>query len=251
MPTPPMRVPFGLTQVPSFWPLGDIGQPDPAFYATYFDDFTQYVPASYTASVTGTGAVARVAGKGGLVTFTTNATTPLVTDYVSLQEGVAGFQLTLGLKLAYSVSITAADYLNPGFVFGLINTTATPFTAITDGIWIASPSGSNLISLNHAVGSVLTTVAVPVGTFSLVNNQTYNLTFALRYNGEIIVNASTSQSGQVYDQDRVNIGPLARITPATLTTAFLNPTVGVLSGTATSKVLTVDWQYAAMERVAA
>ena len=43
MATPaPVRITAGFTQDMNFQPLGLIGQPDPVFYATAFDDFMFY-----------------------------------------------------------------------------------------------------------------------------------------------------------------------------------------------------------------
>ena len=240
----PMRIAAGFTQAQYFQTLRDIGQPDPTFYATAFDDFMSYVATPYTITATGNGAVARAAGKGGLVTFTTNSSTPATTDIVSLQESVAPFALTLGQKFAFSTSFTGADLTNPALVLGCIQTTTTPFT-ITDGIWFSKASGSLALVLNSAISSVVTSVTT---SFTFVNGAQCNLGFYLNPKGEIEAYANNSVGGQVIDQDRVALGPVGRLIPASLTTANLNPTLAVQSGTATSKVVTFDWFLAAMER---
>ena len=240
----PMRIAAGFTQAQYFQALNGVGIPDPSFYATAFDDFTSYVVTPYTITATGNGAVARAAGKGGLVTFTTNSSSPATTDIVSLQDSVAVFGLTLGQKFVFTTSFTGADLTNPALVLGCIQTTTTPFT-VTDGIWFSKASGSLALVLNHAISGVVTSTTT---SFTLANAAQVNLGFYLNYKGEIEAYANNSVGGQVIDQNRVGLGPVGRIIPANLTTANLNPTLAVQSGTASSKVLTFDWFLGAMER---
>lgn len=242
----PMRIPAGFTQANYNSALGSIGAPDPTFMARFFDDFTQYAATSYTVTATGTGTAARAAGNGGLLSFTTNATTPLATDIVSLQQSVATHALTKGNKLAFTSSFIAADVLNPALILGAIQTTATPFT-VTDGIWFSKASGASQLTLNHAVGGVTTSALCPI---TLVNNTQATCGFYLNPKGEIEAYVTLNTPGQVVDQNRINLGPQARIIPPTLTSAVLNPTLAIQSGTASSKVVTFDWVLLTGERIA-
>ena len=134
MATPaPMRITAGFTQDMNFQPLGVVGQPDPLFYSTFVDDFMNFEAADYTVTANTNGTAAAVAGDGGQIVLTTNSSTPLATDIVSVQTPVANTTLSAKNKIAFGCRVKTSSAANAAFNVGLIQTTTTPFT-VTDSI---------------------------------------------------------------------------------------------------------------------
>lgn len=245
----PTRMTAGFTQEPSFRPFGQIGVPNPAFYAQQFDDFTAYDVTGYTVTASGNGAAAQIAGAGGVVQLTTNSSTPLVDDIASIQCKAACMGLVNGYKALFAACFQVADITNPAFLLGLIQTTATPFT-VTDGIYFSKASGSTNILFNHAISSVITSTTIPVATSGLAANTYLSVAVVKNQKNELEVYVGEPLVGQVLDQNRASmpVSMVARLAPAVITTAVLNPTLALQSGTASSKTMNVDYVYAATER---
>ena len=241
----PMRLPAGFTQDTAFQPLGLLGVPNPFFYAQYHDDFIGYLPGRYTNTITSSGSIAQTPGANGRLLFTTNTSTPLATDIASQQLDAAAFSLTSTKKFAYLTRLQVADITNPALLVGVIQTTTTPFTP-TDGIFFSKASGSTNLVVNVMASSVVLATATLPGL--LTANTDIDLGFVYDGRGSVRVFAGTGLIGQVLNQNTANLGPVARLTPTTLPTALLNPTLAIQSGTATSKTMNVDLQFAAMER---
>lgn len=245
MSSAPFRLSSGFTQDMNFQPLGLIGTPNPFFYAQYHDDFIGYLPGRYTETTTTAGSIAQTPGNFGRLLFTTNATTPLATDIASAQIDAAAFTLSATKKFAYLARLQVADILNPALTIGAIQTTVTPFTP-TDGIYFSKASGSTNLVVSVMVGSVLQASATLAGL--LTANTDIDLGFVYDGRGTVQVFAGAGLIGQVNNQNTFTLGPVARLTPANLPTVLLNPTLAIQSGTATSKTMNVDLQFAAMER---
>lgn len=242
--TVPTRLTKGFTQDASWQPLGQIGIPDPFFYAAYYDDYIGYLPGRYTNTVNANGTIAQAAGAYGRLLFTTNSSTPLATDIASQQVDAAAFSIPSGKKVAYLVRAQLADVTNPQVSFGLIQTTTTPFT-VTDGIYINKPSGSTVLTAYCVVSSAVTgSVVVP---YTPVNATDFDLGILVDAKGKVSIWAGVGLIG-AKSQNTAALGPMISFTPTSLPTAVLNPTMALESGTTTSKTMNVDLQFAAVER---
>lgn len=247
----PVRFTFGLTQAAKYQPLGSIGIPDPFFYASYDDDFLPYNSALYTATASGGTIAATVAnGNGGRVLFTTGA---LASDFCELQLTTAGFAIQTApqKRLAFLTRINLASLTDATLIAGLCEVTATPFTAITDGIYFTSTPGSANLTVKIVTSS--TVIGTATLTNVLVAGQDIDIGFYLNRDGNLYIFAGNSLEG-VKDQNRVstNLGPNASILYSTLTgaftTALLTPTLAVSTNAAAAVTLVSDFIFAAMER---
>src|SRR2546425_4646748 len=156
---PPVRNTSGGTSDAAWQPLADCGAGNPFFYHSTFDDFDYSVNVTgvYTQTKTGVGTIASTPGDGGLALFTTAA---LSTDLCSIQLPAANFTLNATKKLFFECRLKVSSAANAAFRVGLLQTTATPFTA-TDGIFFDKPTGGTVLNIVSVVTSVATTVAIP------------------------------------------------------------------------------------------
>lgn len=242
-------------------PTANMGLPNPHYYHIVEDDFDDSLSIAnmWTKTLTGNGTAAHAAGDGGLGLLTTNSSTPLATDIASLQKPVASFSLpqgtTSGKKAFFVCRVQLADVTNPDFVAGLIQTTTTPFT-VTDGLYFFKATGAaNNLILRHSIGSANTDVAIPTSAYTLANATNIDLGWYINRNGEIHAFVGTQLVGWVPENQGGGLvgqrGPVAAQTTlltAGLTTANLNPTVAVRSGTGASKTFTIDFGLWAKER---
>ena len=152
----------GISTDAPFQALADFGLPNPFLYHYWEDDFDDFkaAAATYVVTANANGTIASTPLDGGAVLFTTNSSTPLVTDIASIQLPSASYRVAPGFKSFYMTRIALADVTNPAFVAGLIQKTTTPFT-VTDGIWFSKASGSTVLNLNVANASSTVTTAVP------------------------------------------------------------------------------------------
>lgn len=254
----PTRWPNGITQDESWQILGQIGIPDPFFYAYYEDDFLPYNSALYTATLDGGSAAqaATTANVNGRVLLTTAAVS---TDFVGLQTTSAGFQYVAGNKLFYQARIQIAAHATTSFEAGLIQTTATPAT-VTDGIYFKYTANGTTIQLIAVTGStVLGTANLP---FAPTNTTDFDLGFYVDRHGNIIGFAGQGLVGnKTIQYAYANLGPIGKLfaagqsvavgTPVlsgAITTAMLNPTVAVIAASGAAATLLVDFQAAGNER---
>jgi len=103
------------------------------------------------------------------------------------------------------------------------------------------------------IGSVPTYIAIPATSYTLANNTQIDL--GLVYDGrtgDILVFVNSNMIGYLPVSGtgtvQPNRGPVAALRSATVTTALLNPTVALISGTTASTTLTADLVLAARER---
>lgn len=250
----PVRFTSGFTQDAPWQPLGAMGQPDPFFYNNWFQDFDMpYPTGTVTNTLGGGGSIALTAGDGGIELFTTNASTPLVTDYVSQQSAIASFALVAGKKTFFLCRMNLSDVVNAAFVQGLVSPNTTPFTSIQDGITFSKGTGGTTITLTSIVGGVTTgSVAIPTAAFTLANNTYFDLGFVVTQQGEIRVFANNNSVGYIPQSGTgattPNRGAVAAVTPTSLTAVVLAPLSAVNSGTATSKTMSMDYLLVARER---
>jgi hypothetical protein len=244
----PVRLTAGFTQDATWQPLGQVGVPDPFFYAYYEDDFLPYNAALYTATVSG-GSIAATAakGSGGRILFTTAAT---AASYPTIQLPVASFQYTATKKLAFLCRLQITNTTTNTFIAGLIDTTTTPFTTITDGIYFLKAAGTTNIVVNVVSGSA--TIGTTTLSGLLTANTDIDLGFLVDRLGNILIYAGSNLIGQ-QRQDVATLGPAGKILASSLTAAMtavlLNPTLSIGNG-ATAAVTTgvADFLYAAQER---
>lgn len=247
----PVRFLSGISTDPPYGPLASYGLPNPFFWHSFSDDFDANIDTTdWTKTITGNGTIAASAGDGGLALFTTNSSTPIATDIASIQKPFANFAPgnTLGLRAAFLCRLNVADVTNAGFIAGLIQTTTTPFTVV-DGLYFLKASGATTLILRSTVGSVNTDLAIP---FIPVNNVNLDLGFMVNRKGEVLAYAGNQLVGYVNQSERsagvyTPAGPIARLT-ATITTANLNPTLAMRSGTTASTTMLADFVMAAKER---
>ena len=246
----PMRLTAGFTQHAKFQPFQALGIPDPNFYLVHSDDFPYWDAAHNLVNATGNGAVASVDGAGGVVTLTTNSSTPATTDIAAVRTHSACFTYTGGMKTAFACRMSLTDALNTALNVGMIQNTATPFT-VTDGIYMQKASGSTSLVAYVVVGSVVkASIAIP--GFTMANSTMYDLAIVYEGRDDVLFYAGQNLFGAAPDQNREQLGPIARISGVysggMLTTALLNQVVAIQSGTASSKVATLDFYIAAGER---
>ena len=247
----PTRWTSGFTQAAKWQPLGNLGIPDPFFYATYEDDFLPYNAAEYTVTAAG-GTVAATAanGSGGRILFTTGA---VAGNWAEIQLPVAGLQYTAGKKLSYLARIQVANITTSAFIVGLINTDITPFTAVADGIYFNKVAGSTNLVLTAVTSSVVVgTATINVATSGLTNATDIDLGIYVSPTGSIFAFVGSNLEG-AKRQDFATLGPTASILGTALTGALtavlLNPTIAVSNGaTAAPMTAVADFQFAAQER---
>ncbi|MDR8026495.1 hypothetical protein KPA93_25060 [Burkholderia cenocepacia] len=250
---PPVRLPAGQTTDAPWQPLADCGAGNPFFYHGVQDDFDSSLTTSiWTQSKTGNGSVAHTAGDGGLALFTTNSSTPVGTDYAAIQLPAASFTFTKPKKFFFLARLQVSDAVNAGFIAGLVDSQANPFVSPTDGLYFLKASGAaNNLILRSMVGSANTDLAIPTSAYSLANNTNIDLAFAIDRNGNVGAYVGGQLVGFIPQSGVGSVNPsrgaCAKFAP-TLTTANLNLTLGVLSGTASSKTMTADFVTAQKER---
>lgn len=270
----PTRLPAGLTTDPPFGPLADSGYGNPFFYHEFSDDFDNTLGPTglWTVSKGSTGTAVHTAGDGGLATLTTAAT---LNDYVSIQLPAADFSLpqsTLaGKKLFFLCRLNLSDVTASAFVAGLCDTTATVFTAITDGVYFKKASGGTVLDLVTASGGTSLTWAIPVSAYALANNVNIDLAFYMDRLQNLNVFVGSQLVGFIPQSGTggVNsagvsqlpvIGRCLQIVPTgtvpsgnqlgpwTISAANLNPTLGIQAGAAAAKALVADFIGAQKER---
>ncbi len=242
----PVRLTAGFTQDATYQPLGQIGVPNPFFYAYYEDDFLPYNASLYTVTAaSGSVAATAAGGSGGRILFTTGAT---ATNFAAIQLPVADFAYTATKKLAFLCRIQAADVSLPVINAGLIQTTATPYT-VTDGIYFTKAAGSTNIVVNVVTGSAV--IGTTTLTGLLTNATDIDLGFTVDRLGNILIYAGNSLIGQKR-QNVTALGPAGKILASSLTGAMtsvlLNPTLAIQTSTTAAKTLYADFLYAAQER---
>lgn len=208
----------------------------------YVQDFDQYVAADWTQQLNG-GTIALVAGDGGLLALTT-----LASVITSQEKAPANFQLAKGFRAWYQTQLSV-DAVVGLVLAGLMNATATPFTAgsQTDGVIFLSDNAGAL-SIVVAVGGTRLVTAMGV---NLVAGQVAKLSFyydggvyAAAPNGRVIWEATGTSANARGEVAIPASGTIAAFPGA----VNLGPAMGVSASTAVARVLTVDTVYVAKDR---
>lgn len=260
----PVRFLSGMTSDPPFGPLANMGMQNPFFYHIVADDMDQEISESgYTKTTSGNGTIAIAAGDGGVALFTTNSSTPLITDIASIQTPAAGFTFTAGKKSHFLCRLQLSAASNAAFVAGLIQTTATPFTVV-DGIYFSKPTGALTgLVLIVAKASVLTSLTIPVAAYALANATYIDLAWYVDRSQNVYAFVGSQLVGFIPQSGTGGVNaagvpslPVAgavaafqqSVTALALPTVALAPTIAIQSGTAASSTMTVDFLLAAKER---
>lgn len=217
----------------------------------YLDDFDYYtgpVAAGTTNgyTLTGTGATVTLpAGDGGLINII-GATTGFIAAW---QRATANFKFETGKRIWFEALAQISTLANATqLIIGLTNTTTTPFTAgqLTDGVWLSSDTGgTGILSINVAVGSVVTTVAT--GVTLVAGSQ-----FAFRFYWDAGVYAAAPNGRIVWELVGAGVSGTVRgevAAPANFPGATLvSPQVAV-KGTAGTPTIQLDLLAAVKDRV--
>jgi len=271
----PERRPSGLTSDPPYGPWAAIGVTNPFFYHLFEDDFDNSLGTTGEWTITKTtGTAVQTPGDGGLALLTTAATNA---DFVSMQLPAANFtapQGTLaGKKAGFLARMTGlSDVVASAFILGMVDTTTTPFAAITDGIWFSKASASAQININVAKSSTTFTYAIPTADYVLANATQIDFAWVIDRYGNLLISIGAQlvgwvpQSGygantsapEFYSTLPVlcpisklysgNQATYAATVGYVLPTANLNPTIAVQAGAAVAKTMTVDFIAVAKER---
>lgn len=255
----PMRIPAGFTQDTSFQPLGMLGVPNPFFYAKFADDFMHYNVDDYTVTANTNGGVAQtVGGVGGRITFTTNSSTPLAADITAVQSVSATVLMAATKKTAWLARIQAASITAPVLQIGLMQETVTPATIVTGMLATRAHSATawvfQMVVGSTVVGSATVTDAVSgyaANTdidLAMVYTGRGGANGAGQTYGDVLCYIGSNLVGQILDQNRATLGPMARFNPTSIPAAVMAPTLAMQSGAAASTTMIADFLFAAQER---
>lgn len=247
----PTRFTSGFTQDAIFQPLGQIGTPNPFFYATYADDFLPYVAGNYVVTAaSGSVAASDDSGTGGRILMTTD---DIDEAFAAIQPATADFAYVPSKKLAYLVRVNLTDVTASAMMAGLIQTSTTPFI-VTDGIYFFKEAGSNAVQLCVMHDSVLIgSVDMPSveNSSAFLDGADQDLGFYIDRLGNVKAFMGYHLVGSK-NQNRTALGPMATIWASdmtdTINTLPISPTVVVQASGATAQTMSVDFQYAAQER---
>lgn len=263
------RFPNGLTNVSETNPLGNMGQPDPTKFITYFEDFVNSSSfpiatsglaaastSAWTVTVTeagaGNAASALVDDHGGAVSLTTDAAD---NDLIFVQAKPESFLMAVGKKnfgkIRFKITdsnANAASINETEWYFGLMVTDTDPLSStagdgVTDGIFFMSEDGTQDIKFyvqkDTTTGQLTTTVATG-GSNSTLTVATYT-EFAWFYDGGRTVHLY--KDGSYLQGIDLTATPTDYLPNTEVTVSF-----GVKNGEAVAKVMTVDYLFAAQER---
>lgn len=245
----PARFIAGMTQDLDFMPLAGMGSPDPFFVALDDDDFLPYLSGGYTAGGTGS-TPAAAAGAGGLFTMSLAAT---INNNGYIQRPAASMAIqnsALTNRLWYAGRFSLSQLTTTTLIAGLTNL-GNPFSALTDGLYFSMAPGG-VLSFVSNVTSTPTTYSLS-GQFTPTANVAFDLAFMYSPFGSIGASISIWAGSNLFGnksgaQNQALLGPMARVQPATLTTANLAMVQGISTNAATAAVLTSDFHMCALER---
>lgn len=225
------RFPAGVTNAAPSATLGNMGQPDPTKFHSFFDDFNVYTAGNWTVTKTGTGTQALADGDGGLL-LTTNSAAD--NDAVFNQLTKEGFLLETGKRTFFKARFKVSDATQSDVQLGLIITDTSPLDA-TDGIYFQKDDGDTHIDLY--VRKDATTGSDSVADIAELADDTF-ITLGFEYDGKETVIA------YVNDVLTAKLDASSTYLPdVALTVSF-----GIQNGEAVAKSMTLDYIFAAKER---
>jgi hypothetical protein len=225
------RFPSGVTNSAPRTCLGNMGQPDPLKFHTYFNDFNTYLASDWVVSKTGTGTQALADGDGGLLLTTNSAG---VSDAVFNQLVKQGFLMEAGKRAFFKARFKISDATQSAMQLGLIITDTSPLDA-TDGIYFQKDDGDTHIDLY--VRKDTTTGSDSTSDIAELVDNTF-ITLGFEFDGKQTVFA------YVNDVLVARLDASATYLPdSSLTVSF-----GIQNGEAVAKSMTLDYILAAKER---
>lgn len=254
-PTPTRTGPGGISTDTPYGLFADLGFPSLLDYFVDVDDtlFSLGITGAWTKSATTTGTAVPTAGDGGRGLFSTAAAN---NDAISIQRPVANITLPQGTlagkKAFFTASFQLSDITASAFIVGLCNITATPLTAVADGLYFQKSAGSTTVNLISVIGSAATTLALPAAQVPLANATDIDLGWYLDRYGNVNAYAGGNLYGFVPQSGTgASVPPRGRIAQMlapTLTTANLSITIAIAAGAVAIKTLNLDAVFAAKER---
>lgn len=260
----------GVSVDASFQPLDQCGVPNPAFYHEFFDDFDAASSFSVTAGVT----PYTIGGSAATFTATTGSGGRGILTTTTGGNNAAQIQVVRGTfaqniapkKLFYETRLTAmSNGATTNLILGLVDVTgASPvFTIgtgaalVTDGIFLYYVGATNVMTINQAVGSVISSAVIPPSAYAGLLTGTNQFDFGIYQNrlGDVLAFVDTQLVGYIPQSNLgtpnnpQNVGAVARVagTVYTPTAIALSPTIAVWSSTA-SATATFDFLTALQER---
>lgn len=243
----PSRFTSGLTQAARYQPLGEIGIPDPFFYAIFEDDFFPYVAGYYTVTASGGAVAAYGTLPNGRVGFTSAAT---AASFPEIQVATANFQYVPGKKLAFLTRVQLTNVTTQTLVAGLITSGNIDPTTITNGIYFSKAAASTNIVLN--VVNASTIIGSTTISGALTNATDIDLGFFVDRLGNIKAYVGANLEG-VKRPNTANLGPNIGIQASALTgsipTTAIAPTLAMGNGATAAAIAGYsDFLFGAQER---
>lgn len=221
----------GVTNIPQGSTLGTYLAMDPTKIHEFFSDYDTYAAGDYTVTATGAGTAAAASGDGGLLAVTTSGTSA---DNVFMQLTNGTFLLDATKRAWFKARIKVDNIATVQLFAGLQSVTTTPLTA-TDGIYfIKTNAGTSLdviVRKNTTTGSTSQT-----GQVALVNDTFVDIGWYYDGADKVLFYANGAQ-----------IGTFTTVS-AYFPDAILTPSFGIQTGAAATRLLTVDYVFAAKER---
>lgn len=236
------RFPYGVSTAKESEPFGILGLPDPTKYHTYFNDFDKYDAADWTITTTeaGAGSASEALGNaaGGVLVVTNDAADNDADFFNKVGES---FKFSATKRLVFAAKFKVSDATQSDVVIGLQITDTTPL-AVTDGIYFQKDDGDTHLDFHvtkNSTSKSLTDFA------ELADDTMVELAFV--YEGEARTDGATTYYDFKVFKDGVQVGTASASAEAPddeeLTISF-----GIQNGEAVSKVLTLDYIFAAQER---
>ena len=234
---------YGVTNERETSLFSDMPIPNPAKYHIYDQDFDTFVSGDWTNTQVGSGTLALVAGDGGIIKSTTTAG---ASDSNSVQLATEIFTLATGLR-TWGLVRFSVDSLLPNLILGLVDLTTTPYSAITDGIWLSTAT-AGVVTVNIATAS--TTTSQATGLPKTVADLTKYATFAWYWDGG---NYGVTPGRVIYELTGAGFtanyrGEFSAVASFPTSTVKLTPTFGVQNTTGVARNLQVDQMFVMKER---
>lgn len=225
------RFPNGVTNASPYACTGNMGQPDPTKFHTFFDDFDSYLATEWIVTESGDGTQVLTAADGGTLVITNAAADD---NSVFIQNAIASFLPEAGKRMFFRARFKVSDATQSDFQIGLVVTDTTPLDA-TDGIYFQKDDGD--AQLDVYVRKNATTGSVSATNIATVVSDTY-MTAGFEYDGK------ESCRFFVNDVQLTTLSASSSFLPDTT----LNVSFGIQNGEAVAKSMTLDYILAVKER---
>lgn len=235
----PTHFPSGVSNCLPWDPLYEMGQLDPAKWHTYFNDFDTYVAGDWTVTRIGTTPTEAVGTvDGGMLVLTVSAAD---NDGDNLQLKSFGFKPEAGRKMFFKCRFKVSDATQSDLLIGLASSDTTLLgavdgTGVTDGIFFTKEDGDALLDVELQKNA--TTGQTRAAAIATIADDTF-LTVAWYYDGK------SELAYFVNDVQKGHLDASSTYLPDT----DLGISFAILNGEAVAKILTIDYVFAAKERL--